>query len=293
MASTNLFNLLNDDAQDQEIQIPVKKEVKPAPKPAAAPASSAPKPAGNQGPRRDNRSGKPRDGDDRAARGPRFDRPPRGEGGAPRERGARQHRAPRNGREFDRHSGTGIADSKKKEKQGWGNPTTAQTEGETAVTTELTTETPEAEAAAPVEPEPVVKTLDDYLAERASKSLKVALPEARTANAGSDESQWKDAVVLEIAEAEDFIKMGKDTEPKKHGKGKKEKVIIMDIDMRFNEPARESAPRDAFRGARGRGAPRGAPRGSAAPRGNRGGNAPRGAPVNVDDTNLFPSLGSK
>ncbi|KAF9164353.1 hypothetical protein DFQ27_009708 [Actinomortierella ambigua] len=292
MASTNPFTLLNDDAQDQEIQVPaVKKETKPAVKPAAA--TSAPKPADNRGPRRDNRGGKPRDGDDRAPRGPRFDRAPR-DGAAPRERGARQHRAPRNGREFDRHSGTGIADSKKKEKQGWGNPTTAPIEGgEDAAKVENAEATEASEAAAAVEPEPAVKTLDDYLAEKAAKALKVALPEARAANAGADQTQWKDAVVLEVEETGDFIKMGKHSEPKsKGGKGKKEKQIV-EIDMRFNEPAREPAPRDAFRGARGRGgnAPRGAPRGGA-PRGG----APRGGasrPVNVNDTELFPTLGSK
>ncbi|KAF9976868.1 hypothetical protein BGZ73_007576 [Actinomortierella ambigua] len=292
MASTNPFTLLNDDAQDQEIQVPVvKKEAKPAAKPAAA--TSAPKPADNRGPRRDNRGGKPRDGDDRASRGPRFDRAPRGDGAAPRERGARQHRAPRNGREFDRHSGTGIADSKKKEKQGWGNPTTAPIEGSEDAAKAENAEAEAAEADAAVAPEPAVKTLEDYLAEKAAKSLKVSLPEARAANAGADQSQWKDTVVLEVAEAENFIKMGKDSEPKAKGnKGKKEKQIV-EIDMRFNEPAREPAPRDAFRGARGRGG--NAPRGGA-PRGGARGGAPRAGasrPVNVNDTELFPTLGSK
>ncbi|KAF9140775.1 hypothetical protein BG015_001519, partial [Linnemannia schmuckeri] len=63
MASTNIFDLLNDDAQDQEIQIPVvKKDVKPA---AAKPAAAATKTA-EKAPRKDGaRGGKPRDGDDR------------------------------------------------------------------------------------------------------------------------------------------------------------------------------------------------------------------------------------
>lgn len=52
MASANPFDLLNDDAQDQEIQIPaVKKETKPVAKTASTPAAS--KAADNKGPRKD------------------------------------------------------------------------------------------------------------------------------------------------------------------------------------------------------------------------------------------------
>ncbi|KAG0019446.1 hypothetical protein BGZ80_005811, partial [Entomortierella chlamydospora] len=73
MASVNPYDLLNDDAQDQEIQVPaVKKDsVKPAAKtasktaPKPATASSASKPADNRGPRKDGprTSNKPRDSD--------------------------------------------------------------------------------------------------------------------------------------------------------------------------------------------------------------------------------------
>ncbi|KAF9995303.1 hypothetical protein BGZ79_011009 [Entomortierella chlamydospora] len=130
MASTNIFDLLNDDAPDQTIQIPaVKKEVKPAA--AAKPAATATKPADNKAPRKDGaRGGKPRDGDDRAPRGPRFDRAPR-DGAAPRApRGGRS--APRNGRHggFDRHSGTGIVDSENKENKRLGDPTESSLEAE-------------------------------------------------------------------------------------------------------------------------------------------------------------------
>jgi len=302
MASTNIFDLLNDDAQDQEIQIPVvKKEVKPA---AAKPAAAASKPVDNKAPRKDGaRSNKPREGDDRAPRGPRFDRAPR-DGAAPRApRGGRA--APRGGRHsgLDRHSGTGIVDSEKKENNRLGDPTESSLEAEKDAV--VSAETPAA-VAEPVEPEAVVKTLEDYLAEKAAKALKLSLPETRAANAGADDSQWKDAKVLEIEETGDFIKMGKESIAKTK-KGKKEtKVLIKDIEVRFTEPAREqsSAPRGAFRGGRGgeRGA-RGGDRAAAGARGARGGNAassaprrgaaPRGAAVNVDDQVLFPSLGSK
>lgn len=150
----------------------------------------------------------------------------------------------------------------------------------------------------PVEPEEVVKTLDDYLAEKTAKSAKISLPEARTANAGADNSQWKNTQVLEIRETENFIKMSKESVAKTR-KGKKEtKVLITDLDFRFTEPARDPAPRSAFRGGRGggdRGARGGGDRGA---RGARGGAPRRGGPrggdgVNVDDQELFPSLGAQ
>ncbi|KAF9097662.1 hypothetical protein BGX29_003386 [Mortierella sp. GBA35] len=290
MASTNIFDLLNDDAQDQEIQIPVaKKDVKPA---AAKPAAAAATKTAEKAPRKDGaRGGKPRDGDDRAARGPRFDRAPRD--GAPRAPRAPRG-APRGGRHggFDRHSGTGIVDSEKKENNRLGEPATSSLEGEKDA--QLSAEAPVV-AAEPVEPEVVVKTLDDYLQEKAAKALKISLPETRAANAGSDNSQWKNAQVLEVEETGDFIKMGKESVAKAR-KGKKEsKVLIKDIEVRFTEPAREQpAPRGAFRGGeRGaRGGARGARGGNNAQAPRRGA-APRGAAVNVDDTELFPSLGSK
>ncbi|KAF9415251.1 hypothetical protein BGZ76_004825 [Entomortierella beljakovae] len=303
MASPNLFDLLNDDAQDQTIVIPVvKKDAKPAANTAAATTSKATptKAADNKGPRKDGaRSGKPRDGDDRAPRGPRFDRTPRD--GAPRDgasRGGapRGGRAPRNGRHggYDRQSGTGITDSENKENKRLGDPAVSSIEAEKDV---LSAEAAEAAAPEPTEPETVVKTLDDFLAEKAAKALKLSLPEARAANAGSDNSQWKDTKVLEVEETGDFIKMRQESVAKTR-KGKKEtKVLITDIEVRFTEPTREPAsPRGAFRGNRG-GAPRGGDRArggrgnSSAPR--RGASAPRGAAVNVDDQELFPSLGSK
>ncbi|KAF9898458.1 hypothetical protein BX616_004000, partial [Lobosporangium transversale] len=227
-------------------------------------------------------------------RGPRYDRAPRDGEATPRPpRGSRAPRGGRGGRHggYDRHSGTGIVDSENKENNRLGDPTSSYLEAEqdaaTVGTDEATTDAPE-----PAEPETTIKTLDDFLQEKAAKAAKIALPEARAANAGADESKWKDAKVLEIQEAEDFIKMGKESATKSR-KGKKEgKVLITDIDFKFTEPAREPAPRSAFRGGRG---------GDRAPRGARGGNSSRprggagsrGASVNVDDQEVFPSLGSQ
>ncbi|KAF9204550.1 hypothetical protein BGZ49_005160 [Haplosporangium sp. Z 27] len=304
MASANPFDLLNDDAQDQEIQVPVVKKdsAKPASKAAtkSGAASSASKPAASK-PAADNRSprsnNRPRDSD--APRGPRYDRVPR-EGGdsTPRPRGSRAPRGARGGRHggYDRHSGTGKVDSENKENNRLGDPTAAPFEAEKDA--ELSVE--EAAAAAtpePAEPEEVVKTLDDYLQEKAAKALKIALPEARAANAGSDDSKWKNAQILEVEETGDFIKMGKETVSKSRKTKKESKILFTDLDIRYTEPAREPTSRSAFRG--GRSGDRGSRGGDRAPRGARGGNNPRprgaprsGASVNVDDQELFPSLGS-
>jgi plasminogen activator inhibitor 1 RNA-binding protein len=65
------------------------------------------------------------------------------------------------------------------------------------------------ESAPAPEPEEAVKTYDEYLAEKAQKSLDISLPESRKANEGADDSQWKDAVPLEKDEEEEFLFAGK------------------------------------------------------------------------------------
>ncbi|KAG0304872.1 hypothetical protein BGZ99_002256, partial [Dissophora globulifera] len=241
-------------------------------------------------------------------RGPRYDRYPieseatnRGEGRPQRDRGSRAPRGGRGGRHggYDRHSGTGIVDSEKKEIQRLGDPAVAELEGEKDAVLSAQ-ETSASFPAEPAEPEEVVKTLDEFLAEKAAKALKVALPKARAANAGADDSQWKNAKVLEVEETGDFIKMGKDSVTKSRKTKKEAKVLITDIDIRYTEPARDPAPRSAFRGGRGgdrggRGGDRGARGSHGSDRGaRRGGAAPRsGTAVNVDDQELFPSLGSQ
>ena len=68
-------------------------------------------------------------------------------------------------------------------------------------------------------------------------------------------------------------------------KAKKEEKVFIEIDARFERPARggrgRGGDRGGERGARGR--PRGAPRG-------RGVNGPAAAALNVDDEKAFPSL---
>ncbi|CAO3692250.1 unnamed protein product [Rhizopus stolonifer] len=182
---------------------------------------------------------------------------------------------PRRGRQFDRHSGTGIVDSEKRVNQGWGKPGKSEAEGAKDTLNPADPDAPEQEAAAaPVEAEEVVKTLDEYLAEKANKALNVTLPEARKV----DDSVFEGAVVHTKEEVQDFYVSIKETKTKKTTeKSRKEKVLV-DIEQRFQEK-----PRNDFRKNE-----------------RRGGNNNKGrktnksnfANVNLQDAAAFPSLGA-
>lgn len=102
------------------------------------------------------------------------------------------------GREFDRHSGT-LPDSDKKIKKGWGEP------GE-PVEVDAAAEQPV--EGSPVEevkePEEEVKTLEEYLAEKASLKAR-NLPAPRKPNEGKEDPKWKNAVPLQRVEDEDIF----------------------------------------------------------------------------------------
>ncbi|KAI8095709.1 hypothetical protein BDF21DRAFT_406520 [Thamnidium elegans] len=208
-------------------------------------------------------------------------------------------------RQLDRHSGTGIVDTEKKVNQGWGHPGTAEYEGAKDPFDPADPDAPEKDATAPVEEEEQVKTLDEYLAEKANKSLKVSLPEARKAN-DADESAFKGVVALTKQEEVDFY-APKETKPTKKAteKSRNQKVLV-DIEQRFED----KSSRDDTRGGRGG---RGGSRGGRGVRGARGGrgdrdgrdsNSRRGGnnnsrkestkspAVNIQDTVSFPSLGA-
>ncbi|KAI7899273.1 uncharacterized protein BX663DRAFT_522044 [Cokeromyces recurvatus] len=185
------------------------------------------------------------------------------------------------GRQFDRHSGTGIVDTQKKINKGWGKP--GQSEAEAA---KDAPEAPEAEAAAaPVEEQEKVKTLDEYLAEKANKSLKVSLPEARKAN-DDDASAFEGAVVVSKQEVEEYY-VGQVAQPKKSKSQTTEKAprkVFVEIEQRFQEK-----PRSDFRNNRRNG-------GGRRNGGNRrGGNGKKNAAapvINLQDASAFPTLGA-
>lgn len=198
----------------------------------------------------------------------------RGRGGSRGGRGGR-------GREFDRHSGTGRHDGEKKEVAGkgsWGNPTNEEVvalesgekvEGQDSVQVVSAAEGAAIKEAlqAPEEPEEVVKTLDQFFAERAkNKAASSAAP--RRANEGSDDTQWKDAVVLNRGE-EEFYFAGKQQSKssKKGGKSRSEKTFY-NIEQRFNEPKYTNS-RNYERGQKGQS---------------------RNQGVSLNDFNAFPEL---
>ncbi|KAI9322520.1 hypothetical protein BX666DRAFT_1895743 [Dichotomocladium elegans] len=256
--SKNLFDILGEQ-DDVRQSAPVKEQKKAdEAKPAAAEKRAA---GGNS-----KTNGAPR-------------------GGARRGNGRQQNGRPQRGRQFDRHSGTGIVDSEKKEKQGWGHPESAEAE---AAKDTISSKDPAAgeenTAAEPVEAEEQVKTLDEYLAEKAAKSLKVTLPEARKANEGSETSEWNNAVAFVKEEEPEFF-VSKDTKTvKKTEKQRKEKVVI-EIEQRFQERTR-----GGFQGDRRGGAQRRGGRGN----NNTGRRGPKSAApaVNLQDVSAFPSLGA-
>jgi plasminogen activator inhibitor 1 RNA-binding protein len=110
------------------------------------------------------------------------------------------------GRQFDRHSGS-FRDSERRTNQGWGTkdpvPEDVPIEGDAPAVEDPTN----AEASIEEQAEKV-KTLDEYLAEKASLKPR-NLPAPRKANEGSDNSEWKNAKPLEKKEeSEDFIFSG-------------------------------------------------------------------------------------
>ncbi|GAA94831.1 uncharacterized protein L969DRAFT_20209 [Mixia osmundae IAM 14324] len=256
--------------------------------------------------------------DERAASRAKSERGGRGRGG--RGRGGR-------GKPFDRHSNTGITDSAKQEHQGWGGDDgKRELEAENAGALDAVNAADGANAqpnaedhsqretlidqsnvadpkgpvsadAAPKVEEEVdnSKTYDEYLAEKAGKTLGFELPKARQANEGSDDSQWKDAKVAERKALIDDHEYFGAKEQKARQRKQKEGKTFLDVDLRHAPVDSGNRGGDRGRGARGgrgRGA-RGAPRGRGAEngtssRGGRGG----ARSVNTEDATAFPSLGA-
>ncbi|KAH7931016.1 hypothetical protein BV22DRAFT_1027780 [Leucogyrophana mollusca] len=255
----------------------------------------------------------------------RFD----GERGERRGRGGRG--GPRGrGRTFDRHSATGKTDSEKKVHQSWGGDDgNTELKVEEAATVDAAAETtgmndwaggeavaaaddawgaPAATDGAPATPagegerpegrrrerepeeEDNTLTLEQYLAQQKEKESSVVPKlEVRKANEGADDKIWEGAAPLKKDEEEAYFAGKTKSAPKSRGE-KKEKVFI-EIEARFERPAR-GGPRgrggdrgdrgDRGRGGRGRGGPG---------RGRGGANGNAATPVvNVADTTAFPSL---
>ncbi|CAG8448210.1 6084_t:CDS:2 [Ambispora leptoticha] len=88
---------------------------------------------------------------------------------------------------------------------------------------------------APPAAEEVVKTLDEYLAEKKQKASSIALPEIRKPNEGIDDPKWKDAVPLQKEEEDDFLFVGKEQSIKLKSKKSLKTKNFLDIDQTFVE----------------------------------------------------------
>ncbi|KAJ3985644.1 hypothetical protein F5890DRAFT_1409006 [Lentinula detonsa] len=134
-------------------------------------------------------------------------------------------------------------------------------------------------------------TLEQYLAQKKEKDASILpdKPQARQANEGADGDIWKDAVAIQKGGDEDAYFVGKKTSAPK-ARAKKEEKVFIEIDGRFDRPARGGRGRGEGRGE-GRG---GRGRGEGRRGGGRGGRQNNGPPqtatVNVDDEAAFPSL---
>jgi len=333
VASKNLFEILgNDPDSDGEVKAPtrevVKQKVVSKKKDVVveAPTQAPPKAnrggrryGGNEGAFRDRETGSERNRQrntdntgEHVHDGPRRG----GRGGA---RGGQRGR----GREFDRHSQTGRADTAKQTGQGWGaNTGNAEwtdekvgqsiAEGQAAgsgwdaadpATAEVdefaqgNVEAPKEEQAEP-EPEEKLKTLEDYKAELAARQANLGPPPSvRRPNEGSRENKkWANAVPLAKDDDEDaFIapKEGKQKPPKE----RKTKQLL-EIDATAETGNRRGGSGRGGRGDRGdRG--RGGRGGRGEFRGERRGGAPsygqapgKSSVVKIDDTKAFPALGA-
>jgi len=195
---------------------------------------------------------------------------------------ARPERAGRNdfggrGRQFDRHSATGVYDTEKKINKGWGEAGTAEFQGAHDVLDPKDPDAAETRNSRAEEQEENTKTLDEYLAEKKNGQT-FRLSDARKANEGVDDGQWKGAVVLE--KEDDVFFVGKETESKLKIKNKKEKVFL-----EIDQPAhRSNDDRRGGRGGRGRG-------GNNSRGGNRSSGRGQGS-VNLSDAKAFPTLGA-
>lgn len=176
-----------------------------------------------------------------------------------------------------------FSDTEKKINKGWGKAETAEAEAAKDTLNPADPDAPEQESAAPVEEEEQVKTLEEYLAEKANKSLKVSLPEARKAN-DADESAFKGTVAFAKEEFEEFyVSKESKTSKKTTEKTRKEKVFV-DIEQRFQEKSRPEFRKNDRRGGRG---------GNKNNNGRRAPKANNGPAVNLQDASAFPTLGAQ
>mmetsp|Transcript_31048 Transcript_31048/g.38939 ORF Transcript_31048/g.38939 Transcript_31048/m.38939 type:complete len:300 (+) Transcript_31048:210-1109(+) len=293
----NAFALLDSDEEDQTVIKKVDKKVeKQKKKPSKPKPSNAVKENKLNGNATNNAP---------VAAGSGWDDNPKQDGVQKRRtdgrrggRGGRGGYMGRNGREFDRRSGTGRGREMKKGGAGghnWGQADDITANTNDAEETPATTEAPaEGQAPAepeveqpPPEPEVVHLSLEEYEAQKAAKAEELAEHEffEERDELAVDEDEFEGLTIKEAQEEEDDdILLGGNEAKGKKGKKKKSsgraKQLVTDVG--FRPPPIERGGR----GGRGRG-----DRGPRRDYGGRGGGA--GAPAQNTaelDINAFPSL---
>jgi len=179
--------------------------------------------------------------------------------------------------------------------EGWGTATETPAEGEAAATPTSPAEGERGEGRPRREREPEEEdntlTLDQYFKQQKEKELEIVPKlETRKANEG-DDSIWKDAVVVgKKDEEETAYFVGKTNKSAPKSRAKKEEKVFIEIDARFERPARGGRGR-GDRGERGERSRGGRSRGGGGGGGGRG-RANGGGPstLDVDDQAAFPSL---
>lgn len=278
--TTNPFAFLDDDAPAPSKKAAPKKEEKPKPAPRA---ENSRKGNDNKRSERGDRSNgdRPRGRGRGGAEGGRGRGRGRG-GGRPREGGDNRPK-----REFDRQSGTGRNDRNKRDGKGkynWGEegeqPKKAEaTEGDAEKTEDAAEPTVEIEVPAqpeePVEPEPVVFTLEEVQAKAAALRVEGDIKIARAVN--NDDSAFQGTAEISKSDEIDFqLEIGGGVKAPKNKGGKKKKSNIS-----FDEFLSQG-------GGRNRGGNRGGERGG---RGGRGRGNGRGYKAPAINDQHFPKLG--
>ncbi|KAK4123298.1 hypothetical protein N657DRAFT_634463 [Parathielavia appendiculata] len=314
----NIFNILGDEAEGDEIRPPVKTVEKPATNtvkrntdglaPSKGPTQGGNRRgganvSGNEAAFRDRNAGR------ESNRGKSTDEAPRGRrGGFRGGRGGRREEGDRHPTRSAPHS-----NSEKQAAQSWGaNEGEAELKDEEAGAKIAQSEQKaEGEAAAEAttegetkeeEPEEKTKTYDQYLAELAEKKLGLeAEKEIRKPNEGVKDDKWKDFAPLSKKPEEEELFAGSGGKAKRERTRKEKQTIPIVPTYVAPEAERTRGGRGGRGGARGeggrgRGAPRGefrggrgAPRGEF--RGGRGGRAQESKPLDPNDESAFPSLG--
>lgn len=265
-ASVNFFAALDSEAPKQEFHTPVEKKSTSSKKVDRAPAKADPSrarpkkqdPNGNNAAFKDKAAG--RTGNKKVDVGESATAHSRREG---------------RGTKTDRQNKSGKRDTGKKIRQGWGDDK-KELDEERAAAKIAAAERAAEEAAAFEASQAKLKTLDQFLSEKAA-GLKVSSGAKRQPNEGADNDQWSNATSLVKDQPENENGRKKNLRQKKH-----KEVLTIDIEPELM-PSLTGGSKDSNREGRGSF--------KSKPRGNGRGNGKSGSKPKPIDLASLPKLG--